>query len=142
VALILDTGPLYASLDRADRDHARCRRLIEECGEALVLPAPVLPEVDYLVSERMGPAPMIALLRDIERGAYGVEDLTAEDYIRVREVMDRYADADIGFVDAAVLAVTERLGEPKLATLDHRHFSVVRPRHVDALELLPSAQAT
>jgi len=24
------------------------------------------------------------------------------------------------------------------ATLDHRHFSVMRPRHVDALELLPA----
>ena len=44
---------------------------------------------------------------------------------------------DIGFVDAAVLAVTERLGEPKLATLDHRHFGTLRPRHVDALRLLP-----
>ncbi len=40
-------------------------------------------------------------------------------------------------VDAAVLAVVERLNEPKLGTLDHRHFSVVRPRHVDALRLLP-----
>jgi adenylate kinase family enzyme len=36
-----------------------------------------------------------------------------------------------------VLAVTERFRESKLATLDHRHFAVVRPRHVGALELLP-----
>ena len=137
MALILDTGPLYASLDRADRDHARCRELIEGCGEALVIPAPVLPEVDYLSSERMGPGPMIALLRDVERGAYTVADLVAEDYGRVREVMDRYADVDVGFVDAAVLALAERLREPKIATLDHRHFSVLRPRHADVLELLP-----
>ena len=49
----------------------------------------------------------------------------------------RYADADIGFVDAAVLALVERLKEPKLATLDRRHFGLLRPRHVDALRLLP-----
>jgi len=54
--------------------------------------------------------------------------------------LDR-SDADIGFVDAAVLAVTERLGEPKLATLDRRHFSTLRPRHVDALILLPIDEA-
>ncbi|MHB8533630.1 MAG: type II toxin-antitoxin system VapC family toxin [Solirubrobacteraceae bacterium] len=137
MALILDTGPLYASLDRRDGDHARCRRLIETCSEALVIPSPVLPELDYLVSDRMGTGPMLALLSDIERSAYLVMDLAAEDYRRVRELVDQYADQAIGFVDAAVLAITERLGEPKLATLDRRHFAVLRPRHVDALELLP-----
>jgi uncharacterized protein len=59
------------------------------------------------------------------------------DYARARQFCDRYADADIGFVDAAVAAITERLGEPKLATLDRRHFGLLRPRHVDALQLLP-----
>lgn len=67
-----------------------------------------------------------------------MEDLTAEDYERVHELLTTYADLMVGFVDCAVLAVTERLGEPKLATLDHRHFGVMRPRHVDALELLPT----
>ena len=138
MALILDTGPLYASLDRRDRDHARCRRLIEESEEALVIPSPVLPELDYLVSERMGAAPMLALLGDVERGAYVVENLLPDDYVRVRQLMDRHADEDLGFVDSAVLAVVERLGERKLATLDHRHFTVLRPRHVDALDLLPA----
>ena len=38
-----------------------------------------------------------------------------------------YADLRVGFVDAAVLAVVERLRETKLATLDHRRFSVMRP---------------
>jgi predicted nucleic acid-binding protein len=138
VALILDTGPVYASLDRGDRDHGRCRRLIEDANETLIIPAPVLPEVDYLVADRLGPAPMLALLRDIEDAAYRVEDLVGADYVRVREIMDRYADQDLGFVDASVFALVERLGEPKVATLDRRHFSVLRPRHVDALELLPN----
>jgi len=61
-----------------------------------------------------------------------------EDYRRVAVLLDTYADLRVGFVDAAVLAVVERLRESKLATLDHRHFSVMRPRHVDALELLPA----
>ena len=79
----------------------------------------------------------MALLDDIADGAYVVADLRTEDYRRVRELCDRYADADIGFVDAAVLALVERLNEPKLATLDRRHFGLLRPRHVDALRLLP-----
>jgi hypothetical protein len=137
VALILDTGPLYASLDRRDAAHVACRRLLEDTSEQLVIPAPVLVETDYWIRKWMHPGVLVALLDDITAGAYAVEDLLAVDYARVRQLCDRYADADIGFVDAAVLAITERLDEPKLATLDHRHFSVLRPRHVDSLRLLP-----
>lgn len=56
---------------------------------------------------------------------------------RPQWLCDRCADADLGFVDGAVLAVVERFGEEKLVTLDERHFRTVRPRHVDALRLLP-----
>jgi len=137
MALILDTGPLYAALDRSDADHAACRHLLEEATEPLLVPAPVLVEVEYWTQRRLGTGAWLALLDDIDAGAIKVEDLTAADYRRVRELCDRYADADVGFVDAAVLAITERLSEPKLATLDRRHFGMLRPRHVDALTLLP-----
>ena len=141
MALILDTGPLYASLDRNDADHAVCRHLIDTATEPLVIPAPVLVEVDYLVHVRLHPGVLAALLDDIIAGAYRVENLHAEDYRRIREICDRYGDADIGFVDAAVLAVGERLNEAKLATLDQRHFRLLRPRHVDSLRLLPDEPA-
>ena len=55
----------------------------------------------------------------------------------MREIQSTYLDSGVGFVDAAVLAVVERLGEPRLATLDRRHFTLMRPRHVEALELVP-----
>jgi predicted nucleic acid-binding protein len=98
----------------------------------------VLVEFDHLASRQRDRRAVSALLDEIERGAYEVEGLLAVDHRRVRELLVTYADLRIGFVDAAVLAIVERLREPKLATLDHRHFSVMRPRHVDALELLPA----
>jgi hypothetical protein len=61
----------------------------------------------------------------------------SHDYARIRELCERYADSSIGFVDAAVFAIVERLNEPKLATLDRRRFSLLRPRHVESLQLLP-----
>jgi predicted nucleic acid-binding protein len=137
VALIVDTGPLLAALDRRDAQHARCRALFESTDESLVIPAPVLVELDYLVQQHLHPGNFVSLLADIEAGAYVVEDVALADYRRIRELCDRYADSDIGFVDAAVLAIVERLNEPKLATLDRRHFGILRPRHVDALTLLP-----
>ncbi|MDP6072966.1 MAG: PIN domain-containing protein [SAR202 cluster bacterium] len=137
MALILDTGPVYALLDRDDLDHAVSRQLIESAVEPLVIPAPVLVEVDYLVRIRLHAGVMISFLDDVVENAYSIEELRAEDYRRVRELCDLYSDSDIGFVDDAVLAVVERLNEPKLAMLDHRHFGMLRPRHVDALRLLP-----
>ena len=74
----------------------------------------------------------------VSQGVLEVEDLLPEDYARAAELCEQYADARVGFVDAAVLSVVERLGERKLATLDHRHFGLLRPRHVEALELVPA----
>jgi predicted nucleic acid-binding protein len=140
MALVLDTGPLYATLDRTDAQHRRCVDLLQDTLEPLVIPAPVLVEVDWLVHSRLHAGVFLALLDDILAGAYHVEELQREDYRRIRELCDRYADSDVGFVDAAVLAVVERLKEPKLVTLDHRHFRILRPRHADALLLLPEEQ--
>jgi hypothetical protein len=36
-----------------------------------------------------------------------------------------------------VVALAERHGAIRVAILDQRHFTVVRPRHAQALELLP-----
>lgn len=44
-------------------------------------------------------------------------------------------DVPLGIVGASVVATCERLGVEDLATLDRRHFSVVRPRHREALRL-------
>lgn len=139
MALVLDTGPLYAALDRRDDHHQSVRTLLQATRERLVIPAPVLVEVDYLLTQRKRPSGMIHLLDDINAGAYSIEELGYDDHKRIAYILERYADANVGFVDAAVLAIVERLNEPKLATLDHRHFGLLQPRHVEALELLPHA---
>lgn len=137
MALVVDTGPLFASYDSTDADHAECRELLDSTREELLLPAPVVMEFDWLCARRgikIGPS---VLLNDILAGAYTIVNLTIGDYARIQEVLERHADADIGIVDASVLAVVERLKEPKLATLDGWHFRMLRPRHVKALQLLP-----
>ena len=137
MALICDTGPLYAAMDRADQDHLACARLLETTDEKVLVPSPVIVELDWLAGQRLGPDAFRSFLADSQEGLLEVVDLQAQDYGRIRELLDRYRDLALGFVDAAVLTVVERLGETKLATLDRRHFTVVRPRHVPALRLVP-----
>ena len=137
MALVLDTSALLAALDAADPDHGPCAKLIVDSREDLIVPALVLSELDYWCGERLTLDVWLAFLKDVLDGAYGVENPTHGDLVRSEELQRTYADLKVGVVDASILAVVERLGETKLATLDHRHFGTMRPRHVNALELLP-----
>lgn len=137
MALVVDTGPLIASLDRNDPDHSACLALLQGSPEPLVIPAPVLVEVDYFLL-RVDPRVELEFLADIAAGAFVIESLLRDDYFRIHEICAQYEDLRLGLVDASVIAVAERLNERSIATLDTRHFRAIRPRHVDAFELLPS----
>ena len=139
MGLVLDTSPLLAALDAADPDHEACAALLTDASEDLIVPALVLAELDYWCHERLTPEVWLAFLEDVLAGAYRVEAPTQADLTRCHELQGAYADLRVGVVDAGVLALVERLKEPKLATLDHRHFGTMRPRHVEALELLPGS---
>lgn len=137
MALVLDTSVLLAALDAADPDHGPCAELIGEASENLIVPALVLSELDYWCQERLTGEVWLAFLEDVLAGAYDVASPTHDDLERCQALQSTYADLKVGVVDASVLAVVERLGEAKLASLDHRHFATMRPRHIEALELVP-----
>jgi len=137
LALICDTGPLLAALDAADRDHDRSAVLLSEADEDLVVPALVLAELDYWCAHRLTLEAWLIFLDDVNAGVYRIEPPTAADLVRCAELQARYRDLGLGIVDASVVALAERLGEPKVATLDQRHFRAVRPGHVAALEIRP-----
>lgn len=137
MALICDTGPLLAALDRDDPSHMPCSALISSVTEDLIVPGLVLAELDYWCQKLGLAGAWLDFLEDIEAGAWRVEWPADADLRRARQLQETYADLSIGVVDASIVALVERLGETKLATLDQRHFSVVRPAHVSALRLLP-----
>ena len=76
------------------------------------------------------------LLDAIADGELQLEVLEQIDYARMSELVTTYADLPLGMVDASVVAIAERLNVREIATIDRRHFSVVRPRHVGAFTLL------
>ena len=137
MALICDTGPLLAALDSADLDHARCASLLTNSTEDLVVPALVLAELDYWCAQRLSTDAWLIFMDDLIAGAYRIDPPTGVDLKRCRELQARYTDLRLGVVDATVVALAERLDEPKVATLDQRHFRAVRPRHLPAFTLLP-----
>jgi predicted nucleic acid-binding protein len=137
LALVLDTGPILALLDAGDPDHERCVSMIETVDEDLVVPAPVLVEADYWTLKLLGNDAWESFLEDLSLGAYRLDHLNEDDVRRAADLEREYSQLDLGLVDASVIVLSERLGESKVATLDRRDFSVVRPRHCERLELLP-----
>ena len=135
--IVVDTGPVVALLNDRDDHHGRCREFLETSPGPLLLPATVFTEVCLLLERRRGTRAELAFLADVRAGRFALVDDLASDLDRVAELVGRYADLPLGTVDASVVALTERLDLREVATLDHRHFSVVRPRHVPALTLLP-----
>ncbi len=132
---VVDTGPLYASIDADDQDHERCLRVLEAPGLRLIIPAMVVAEVTYLVGSRLGPQVEAAFLAGL--AGFDVEAPAAEDWPRIAGLVEQYADFPMGGTDASVIALAERLEADTIVTLDRRHFNAVRPTRSGAWQLLP-----
>jgi uncharacterized protein len=125
-------------LNADDKHHVACRSLLESEPGPIIVPAPILTEVCYLAASRLGPRAEAAFLESLASGELHLEATTTGDLARMAELVRTYADFPLGAADASVIAVAERLDVTQIATIDHRHFRVVRPRHCDAFDLLPT----
>lgn len=138
--IVCDTGPLVAAADRDDQHNRACTDLLTGlhlARRSILVPAPVIAEVGYLLGRAGGADVEAAFLRSIVEHTFTIVDLELADYARMAELVEIYADFPLGTTDAAVVAVAERLDISELATLDHRHFHAIRPRHTKAFTLLP-----
>ena len=128
---------MYAYVDADDRHHAESLDLLLHHPGPLVVPVLVITEVVYLIGSRLGPDAEVRFLGDLAAGDFAIEPVMAGDWLRIAELVSRYRDLPLGTVDSSVVATAERLRITRIATLDRRHFSIVRPNHTDSFELLP-----
>jgi uncharacterized protein len=135
MAVLVDTGILYALADADDAWHDRARGWVEGRNDLLIVPASVLPEVTCLLHTRLSPAAELEFMQSLAAGELDVESVRSADLDRCCDVMRRYPD--LGFVDASIVAIAERLKIRSIATTDRRHFTRVVPGHAARFELLP-----
>jgi predicted nucleic acid-binding protein len=134
--LLVDTSVLLAAADNADPDHDACVAAISGTSPLVTTPL-VIAETAYLIGRQLGSAAEAAFFRAVAARELHVEVLTPADAERVAQLVETYADLGLGGTDASLIAVAERLGMTRIATLDRRHFVVVRPNHTAAFELSP-----
>lgn len=134
--ILVDTGPLVALANADDANHSLCVTFFATAPRPLLVASSVLPEVCHFVARNLGASAEAALLRAFP-SELKLEQVTAADLRRSAELVEQYGDLPLGMVDASLVAIAERLGLRTIATLDRRHFPVVRPRHIAAFELVP-----
>ena len=124
MAIIGDSGAVYGLYDRRDAFHAGLRAAIERARDVIVLPAPTLGEIDYLLRVRLGNPALLRFLADIQEGAFVVESVTLADLRRCAALIARYRDLDLGLSDASVVAVAERAQRALRDCLTHANAMI------------------
>jgi predicted nucleic acid-binding protein len=125
MALIADAGGIYGLYDRRDSAHARIRAVVERERDHILIPSPVLGEIDYLLRSRLGLEALSRFLLDIGIGAFDVEAITPDDLERCAVLVAKHSNLDLGLCDASVIAVAERLRVDRILTVDERDLRVV-----------------
>ncbi len=135
--ILVDTGILYAMADIDDAWHDTVKAFLHKSTETLLAPITVLPEICSLLNTHLGQAAEKKLIESIIRGELRVEGLTLEDFRRSLQLLEIYSNINIGFVDASLVAIAERLKIERILTTDRKHFAIIRPRHLRSFSLLP-----
>lgn len=135
--ILLDTSGLLAALDESQRHHHECASLLGEATPPLLLSPFVLAELDYLLMRHIGQRAQAALLEEVARGAYQLELFGAADVARAKEVVEQYADLEIGLADASIVVLAQRHAVTEVLTLDQRHFRAMRIERRKRFKVLP-----
>lgn len=97
----------------------------------------MIAEAGWLIRRQLNVRAEALLYRAIADGQVDIETLTNADWARIAEVVDTYAEIGLDAADASIIAISERLDQTVIATLDERDFRIVRPAHIGSFELLP-----
>lgn len=136
-SVIVDTGIIYALADVKDSWHEKAVEFLSDFRGRLISPSTVIPEACYLLNTYLGQSAEIGFINSINNRELIVEHFNFDDLARCIALLKKYNDFNLGFVDASVIAVSERLKISKIMTTDRKHFSVVKPKHCEAFILLP-----
>lgn len=136
-AYILDSGFLYASIDSSDTHHHDVARAASLVRGRVVLPIPAITETAHFVAKNLGVEQLADFISGLSKSEFDLLSPSSDDFERAGEIIRKYNDANSDFVDACIFAMAERLNISTVMTVDRRHFSVFRPSHCEAFEILP-----
>ena len=133
--VLADTSGIIALLDKGDCHHTAALKIIKIY--TIIVPATILPEVDYLTNKYLGEPVARTFLQDLTDEYFVFLPVDVSDLKQALKVMTCYQGVRLGLVDASLVALAERYRIPRILTIDRRHFSLIKPETMEYLELLP-----
>ena len=134
--VILDTSAVIGLMDKNYKKHAILKKIFIEKEDLFILPSTAIGEICYMLNSRFGSKIELAFLYEIIKASFQLELLKDMDIIRIIEILKKYDTLNIGYVDASIIAIAERLKVNKILTLDRKHFEIVAPRGFDCFDIL------
>ena len=134
--VLLDTSAILALSDKRHHLNKAIKNLVLKKEDIFIIPSTVIVEVCQLLKYRFGSMVEIKFLEEINKSNFIIETIQLADFSRIMEILVKYMDLHVGYVDASIVAVAERLGTNKILTLDKKHFNVLIPSGFAYFELL------
>jgi len=134
--IIVATSVLYSLMNNRDKNHKLVKDFfLKNNSVYYILPSTIIPELCYLINTKLGPYFELKFLEEINQN-FNLEPIKDEDIFRIIEILKKYDTLNIGYVDASIVAISERLKINKILTLDRKHFEAIAPRGFDYFDIL------
>ncbi len=135
--MIVDTSALLAYFDSSEPDHRAVANIIDNSDEPLAVSPYIIAELDHLVATRIGVDAELAALRELSGGAWQLAAFGLAELERATAIITEYRDQQIGVADASNVVLAELYRTRTIATLDRRHFEVLRPLDGGRFSIVP-----
>ncbi len=134
--ILLDTSAIISLSDKGHHLNEVIKNLAIKEENLCIIPSSVAVEVCQLLKYRFGSRYEIKFLEDIYRSSFIMDTIKYDDIPRIIQILAKYEDLNVGYVDASIVAVAERLGTNKIITLDKKHFNVLVPSGFECFDIL------
>ena len=115
-AVLIDTGPLVALLNRRDRYHAWARSVLDGIEPPIFTCDPVLSEACFLLQGFEGGQD--AVLELVAKGILRSEFAVAAEVAALRALMQKFGNVPMSLADACLVRMTELDRQSVVLTLD------------------------
>lgn len=119
--ILVDAGPLVSAIDEDDPAYEMATAVLGRLRRSAIVPSPVMVEVDHLARKRVGDGAARTFMKTVVGGAHEIAFATQGLLRRAVELDAKYADLNLGLVDACVMAIAERHELP-IFTFDFADF--------------------
>lgn len=113
---LIDSGPLIALFDRGDKYHKKCLEFIKTYNGELVASWSVITEVSHMLDFNL--QVQIDFLKWIELGGIKIYDISQNDIVNIRVMMEKYIDIPMDLADATLMYIANKENIKDIVSID------------------------